>query len=131
MAELGREYTLSDIAVITARGRARLLGLRLMCCHLGTGADGDVTIYAPDDDKRRMFALPRYVFKAGTVVVDDGEPRASMRAGGRCPSAPSTTGAIVPELEAKARAGDSSIELANFGVPLDDVANPSILTRSG
>ena len=43
--------------------------------HLGPGADGDVTIYAPDDDKRRMFALPRYVLKAGEVVLDDGEIR--------------------------------------------------------
>ncbi len=37
------------------------------------GADADVTIYAPDDDKERMFALPRYVIKAGEVVVEDGE----------------------------------------------------------
>ena len=45
--------------------------------HLGPGADGDVTIYAPDDDKERMFALPRYVIKAGEIVLDDGELRAA------------------------------------------------------
>ena len=44
--------------------------------HLGPGADADVTIYAPDDDKERMFALPRYLIKAGEVVLDDGELRA-------------------------------------------------------
>ena len=41
--------------------------------HLGPGADGDVTIYAPDDDKERMFSLPRYLIKAGEVVLDDGD----------------------------------------------------------
>ena len=74
LAELAREYTLSEIAIITRAGPARMLGMTTKG-HLGPGADGDVTIYAPDDDKRRMFALPRYVLKAGEVVLDDGEIR--------------------------------------------------------
>ncbi|CAK9073487.1 Protein FwdA, partial [Durusdinium trenchii] len=51
-----------------------MLGLRNKG-HLGEGADGDVTIYQPDDDTQRMFELPRYVIHRGVVVVDDGEIR--------------------------------------------------------
>jgi len=76
LGELSREYTLSEIAVITRAGPARILGLTRKG-HLGPGADADVTIYAPDDDRRRMFALPRYVIKAGEIVVDDGELRSA------------------------------------------------------
>ena len=54
---LDREYTLAEIAIITRAGPARMLGLRDKG-HLGPGADADVTIYAPDDDKERMFACP-------------------------------------------------------------------------
>ena len=43
--------------------------------HLGPGADGDVTVYQADDDLRHMFAMPRYVIKAGEVVLDDTQPR--------------------------------------------------------
>jgi formylmethanofuran dehydrogenase subunit A len=43
--------------------------------HLGPGADADITIYEPHEDKERMFALPRYVIKAGQIIVEDGEIR--------------------------------------------------------
>jgi formylmethanofuran dehydrogenase subunit A len=76
LKELDREYTLSEIAVITRAAPARMLGLSRKG-HLGPGADGDVTIYAPDADRRRMFAIPRWVVKAGAVVVEDGELRAA------------------------------------------------------
>ncbi|MDX2038639.1 MAG: formylmethanofuran dehydrogenase subunit A [Isosphaeraceae bacterium] len=74
LADLSREYDLSDVARITRSTPARLMGLDRKG-HLGVGADGDVTIYRPDIDKRRMFALPRYLIKAGEVVLDDGELR--------------------------------------------------------
>jgi formylmethanofuran dehydrogenase subunit A len=74
LRDLNRQYTLSEIAIITRAAPARMLGLSRKG-HLGPGADGDVTIYAPDDDRRRMFALPRWVIKAGAVVVEDGELR--------------------------------------------------------
>jgi formylmethanofuran dehydrogenase subunit A len=76
LADLDREYTLYEIAVITRASPARILGLDRKG-HLGPGADADVTIYAPDDDLQRMFELPRYVVKAGEVVVDNGEVRSS------------------------------------------------------
>jgi formylmethanofuran dehydrogenase subunit A len=71
---LTREYSLSDIAIVTRAGPARLLGLRRKG-HLGVGADADVTLYAKQADAAAMFAAPRYVLKAGTVVVRDGQLR--------------------------------------------------------
>jgi formylmethanofuran dehydrogenase subunit A len=71
---LDREYTLSEVAIITRAGPARILGLQDKG-HLGIGADGDVTVYSRASDAAAMFEAPRYVIKAGTVVVDDGELR--------------------------------------------------------
>ncbi len=72
LAELDREYSLYEIAIITRAGTARALGLRNKG-HLGVGADADVTLYASLDDKEEMFAHPRYVLKGGQVVVRDGQ----------------------------------------------------------
>ncbi len=74
LAELEREYTLSEIAVVTRAGPARMLGLPHKG-HLGIGADADITVYTPSDDRRAMFELPRWVFKAGQLVVEQGEIR--------------------------------------------------------
>jgi formylmethanofuran dehydrogenase subunit A len=71
---LQREYTLSEIAVVTRAGPARLLGLGRKG-HLGPGADADVALYAPDGDREAMFARPRYVFKGGVCVAEDGQIR--------------------------------------------------------
>ena len=91
--------------------------------HLGPGADGDVTIYAPDADKERMFALPRYLIKAGEVVLDDGDLRAAPD--GR-------TLHVAPEFDPRRRARDRgvvrrhySIQFANYPVGDPDVANPT------
>ena len=71
---LAREYTLSEIAIVTRAGPARLLGLSDKG-HLGVGADADVTIYANDPDRAKMFATPRHVIKGGVVVVEEGQLR--------------------------------------------------------
>jgi formylmethanofuran dehydrogenase subunit A len=71
---LSREYTLGEIAIVTRAGPARLLGLREKG-HLGVGADADVTVYVPDDDRERMFATPRFVVKGGVLVVEEGQLR--------------------------------------------------------
>jgi len=68
---LEREYTLSEIAVVTRAAPARLLGLARKG-HLGPGADADLALYAPEADAEAMFASPRWVFKAGTAVVAPG-----------------------------------------------------------
>lgn len=74
LPELDREYSLSEIAIVTRAGPARILGLKNKG-HLGVGADADVTVYTPNPDRKRMFELPRYVFKAGQLVVEEGEIR--------------------------------------------------------
>ena len=71
---LTREYTLGEIAIVTRAGPARLLGLSHKG-HLAPGADADVTVYAPDADRAKMFAAPRYVIKAGAIVVEEGQLR--------------------------------------------------------
>jgi formylmethanofuran dehydrogenase subunit A len=69
-----REYSLSEIAIITRAGPARMLGLKNKG-HLGIGADADVTIYDKNEDKEKMFSSPRYVIKEGMVLVEDGHIR--------------------------------------------------------
>ena len=75
LRDLQREYSLSEIAIVTRAGPARLLGLTDKG-HLGVGADADVTIYEEDDDKEKMFSTPRYVIKDGELIIADHEFRA-------------------------------------------------------
>src|SRR5215211_2320294 len=77
LKDLDREYSLYEIAIITRAAPARILGLKNKG-HLGVGADADVTIYTPSADRKAMFELPRYVLKAGQVVVEQGEVRAEV-----------------------------------------------------
>ena len=74
LPDLNRQYTLSEIAIITSAGPARTLGLSQKG-HLGVGADADVAIYNENPDIARMFAYPRYVIKGGEIVVEEGEIR--------------------------------------------------------
>lgn len=71
---LAREFSLTEIAIITRAGPARLLGLPNKG-HLGVGADADVTVYVPDENREVMFSTPRYVVKAGALVVEEGQLR--------------------------------------------------------
>jgi formylmethanofuran dehydrogenase subunit A len=97
LAELNREYTLSEIAIITRAAPARILGLSNKG-HLGAGADGDVTIYSPSDDRRAMFAVPRYVIKAGEVIVENGELR-SVPSGSTLHVSPDFNSDVLPAIE--------------------------------
>ena len=72
LGELDREYTLSEIAIITRAGPAKCLGLKNKG-HLGVGADADITIYDEQEDKELMFNAPRYVIKSGHAVIADYE----------------------------------------------------------
>jgi formylmethanofuran dehydrogenase subunit A len=74
LADLDREYSLGEICIITRAAPARILGLAHKG-HLGPGADADITIYTPDDNKQTMFELPRFVIKAGQVMVEQGDIR--------------------------------------------------------
>lgn len=77
LADLDREYTLNEIAIITRASPARILGLPNKG-HLGPGADADITIYNPNEDIQLMFELPRYVLRNGEVIVEDGEIRRTI-----------------------------------------------------
>lgn len=77
LRDLTREYTLEEIAIITRAAPARMLGLTGKG-HLGMGADADVTLYSPHADKELMFSAPRFVFKGGTCLVEQGELRAEV-----------------------------------------------------
>jgi formylmethanofuran dehydrogenase subunit A len=77
LGELDREYTLFEVAIITSAGPARALGLSQKG-HLGAGADADVTIYPENPHEELLFTYPRYVLKAGEVVVEEGEVRAPI-----------------------------------------------------
>ena len=94
---LGREYTLSEIAIITRAGPARLLGLKTKG-HLGAGADADVTIYADHPDRAQMFATPRHVIKRGTIVVEEGQLRRAP-AGRRLAVRPEYDAAVTKDLK--------------------------------
>ena len=74
LKDMNREYSLSEIAIITRSGPARLLGLSNKG-HLGVGADADIAVYRDDANREQMFAVPRYVFKGGQVLVEDFEIR--------------------------------------------------------
>jgi formylmethanofuran dehydrogenase subunit A len=94
---LGREYSLSEIAIITRAGPARLLGLQNKG-HLGVGADADVTVYVPDDNRAMMFSTPRYVLKGGVLVVEEGQLRRAP-AGHRLHVRPSFDQSVTHDIE--------------------------------
>ncbi|HQS08496.1 MAG TPA: formylmethanofuran dehydrogenase subunit A [Xanthobacteraceae bacterium] len=72
LAELTREYTLEEIAIVTRAAPARTLGLKDRG-HLAPGAIGDVVLYADMPDREAMFSAPRLVLKDGRTIVRDGE----------------------------------------------------------
>jgi formylmethanofuran dehydrogenase subunit A len=72
LGDLDRQYSLYEIAIITSAGPARALGLKNKG-HLGVGADADITIYNQNPDGEHMFRYPRYVIKAGEIVVEEGD----------------------------------------------------------
>lgn len=74
LPELTREYTLYEIATITAAGPARALGLKQKG-SLSTGCDADLVIYDFHEDIAHMFGHPRYVIKGGEIVIEDGDIR--------------------------------------------------------
>ncbi|MBS4050936.1 MAG: formylmethanofuran dehydrogenase subunit A [Methylomonas sp.] len=89
LPNLTREFSLSEIAVMTRSAAARLLGLHDRG-HLAPGAIADIAVYDPQGcgkcgktpgafaartqaDYRAMFADAALVFKNGQLVVKDGD----------------------------------------------------------
>lgn len=77
LPDLDREYSLNEICIITRAAPAKILGLDHKG-HLGVGADADITIYTPHENRETMFELPRYVIKSGRILVEEGEIRESL-----------------------------------------------------
>lgn len=83
LSDVGREYSLYEIAVVTRAAPARILGLAKKG-HLGPGADGDVAVYRPERQGtracrcpnrprcERMLDVAEWTVKGGEVVVKDG-----------------------------------------------------------
>lgn len=97
LADLDREYTLNEIAIITRAAPARMLGLTNKG-HLGVGADADITVYSRNDNIQLMFELPRYVFARGCLIVDDGEIKSNER-GSLFHVEPSFDPGVVPDIQ--------------------------------
>lgn len=74
LADIDREYSLSEICIVTRAAPAKILGLHRKG-HLGIGADADVTIYTPHENQEIMFELPRYVIKSGRILAEEGDIR--------------------------------------------------------
>lgn len=73
LADLNREYTLSELAVVTRAAPAKILGLENKG-HLQVGADADLVAYDLDnDDLITSFAQPKLVIKDGKTMVKDGD----------------------------------------------------------
>jgi formylmethanofuran dehydrogenase subunit A len=71
LPSIRREYSLTEIAMMTRASPARLLGLADRG-HLGPGAVADVAVYREQADKAKMFAAAALVFKDGELVVREG-----------------------------------------------------------
>jgi formylmethanofuran dehydrogenase subunit A len=121
-----REYSLNEIAIITRAGPARQLGLRQKG-HLGAGADADITIYSRDANYAKMFSTPRYVLKAGTLVVEEGQLRRAP-SGKRIFVQPGYDDALLRDL-GKYFDSYSSIRLANF--PVTGLRDAPVATGAG
>jgi formylmethanofuran dehydrogenase subunit A len=72
LPSIAREYTLSDIAIMTRAAPAKLLGLTDRG-HLGTGMLADIAVYDRNPDTAAMFRDAALVFKNGELVVRDGQ----------------------------------------------------------
>jgi formylmethanofuran dehydrogenase subunit A len=124
LADLGREYSLEEIAIITRAGQARTLGLSRKG-HLGIGAQADVAIYRIQDDKEAMFSRPAYVVKDGEVIVRDGQAVQSFT-GRTLFVAPDTSVPLPADLVEDFRRF-YSIALSNYAVEDEYIARPEAI----
>jgi formylmethanofuran dehydrogenase subunit A len=124
LPELDREYSLSEIAIITRAAPARLLGLSHKG-HLGIGADADIALYDDRGAPGETFAQPRLVIKAGEVVAKDGEISRDL-AGETCYVAPPTDPSLVPEIE-RWFTDSYTIRFRNYPVDMAYLRHPTLV----
>jgi len=82
LGTIDREYTFSELAIVTRAGQARSLGLKQKG-HLGVGADADIAIYNVNPEQidpskkyrllRKAFKNAAYTIKDGDITVKDGD----------------------------------------------------------
>ena len=121
LPDLEREYSLQEICIITRAGPARILGLKNKG-HLGVGADADITLYLPNENQEAMFAVPRYVIKAGQIVVEDGDIRDPLE-GKTLHVAPERDDALMP-LVKEWFEQHYSVQFDNYPVESDYLDDP-------
>jgi formylmethanofuran dehydrogenase subunit A len=136
LPSIDREYTFTDIAIVTRASPARLLGLKRKG-HLGVGADADIAIYDLDPRKvdpsvdyrrvRRALRRAAYTIKGGRIVVVKGEVVEDI------PGRSIWVDVDIPEdeieellREVKPRFEEFyTVKLRNYPVPEDMILNPS------
>ena len=132
LPSIDREYTLSEIAIITRAGQARALGLHNKG-HLGVGADADIAIYDINPREidlsreyrkvRRAFEKTAYTIKGGKIVAKDGAIVEAIR--GRTFWVDAGSSAVIDEesyrrasLDLKKRFRDYwTVEIENYYIP--------------
>lgn len=124
LAEITREYTLEEIAIITRAGQARTLGLTRKG-HLGIGTQADVAIYRLLNDKEAMFSFPTYVLKDGEVIVRDGEAVKSFR--GRTLVADTDSSTPLPSDLIEDFDDFYTVALSNYAVEDEYIAHPEVI----
>ncbi len=72
LGAIEREYSLYEIAILTRAGPARILGIDREHGHLAPSAVADITVYADEPDRERMFERPLLLYKAGRLVAREG-----------------------------------------------------------
>jgi formylmethanofuran dehydrogenase subunit A len=123
LKEIRREYSLSEIAIMTRAAPARLLGLADRG-HLGPGALADIAVYDDVPDRAAMFRNAHLLFKSGEIVVREGE-MVNARAGRTLSVGPPTSSAMQKRL--------ADYYEANHGYPADlfDVPESSVAALMG
>jgi formylmethanofuran dehydrogenase subunit A len=107
LASIAREYTLTEIAVMTRAAPARLLGLADRG-HLGPNARADIAVYRLQSNVAAMFRDAALVLKDGVPVIRDGVPVAH-------PFGRAVT--VRPGFDATTDRGLAAFYASTYGVP--------------
>jgi formylmethanofuran dehydrogenase subunit A len=124
LAQIDREYTLAEIAVVSRAAAAKTLGLPQKG-NLRIGSHGDIAIYRIKENRQAMFANPAYVVKDGEAVIRGGHAVKSFE-GRRFIACPEHEAALPPDL-AKQFHQSYSIALSNFPVEDAYVNRPEVI----
>lgn len=73
LKDLDREYTLSEVAILTRTAPAKLLGLNDRG-QIAQGRLADLVFYEPKPDWEQTFTQAKSVWKSGVEILRDGQP---------------------------------------------------------